>query len=229
MSEEKSWFVKGQEGFDKKKQIDQVTQTRKEKGVPRFWLKGNGSKAKIVFLDGTNPIFIYEHNEQIGGRFGNYYTCSQEIRPCPICTDKEQGGSHGNAVYTAYFTVIDTREYLDKRTNRTVRNTKVLYPAKGSTIKKIQDMIKRHGDLRGKMFEVTRFTVDDPNCGRDFDFIKDADLSKLNDSTPYEYEKVLALPSEEELSVLGVNRGDSVPGPAPVGSAEDLSNGDDLF
>jgi len=49
-----SWFKKGDEGFNSKRSQDTAAKLRKEKGVPRFYLK-EGESAKIVFVD-ENPF-----------------------------------------------------------------------------------------------------------------------------------------------------------------------------
>lgn len=222
----KDWFFMGQDGFKVKEQIDTVSQMRKERYAPRFMLKPKES-AHVVFVD-SNPFFIYEHNLQIGKRWGNYVTCMKEIQTCDTCD------SDRKSTYTGYLTVIDRREFINRTTGKKVQNRKVLYPAKGSTIDRIKVLKQKHGDLTGMEFKITRYTKDDPNCGTDFEFTKKYRLSG-EQAKPYDYKKVLKPATVEELTSLGIHRnviGDAssttIPEPSeapdatPLGTLEEL-------
>jgi len=188
------WFVKGDKGFAIKKQIDAATKIRREKSAPRFMMKAE-EEAIIVFVDNI-PFFIYEHNISVQGKWGNYLTCTKEIRSCTVCD------SGLKSTYSAYFTVIDRREFVRKADGKIVKDRKVLYPAKGSTIARIEDLRKEHGNLHGCMFRVKRYTRDDPNCGTDFKFLKKVRLAG-DKAKPYDYNKVLYPPTTAELGALG--------------------------
>lgn len=223
MSDENKWFLQGEEGFQRKQSIDQVTKLRKEKGVFRFWLKPD-EEGTVVFLD-SNPVYVYEHNIKVGKTWGNYFTCVNEIgnQFCPFCDRGDK------PVYTAYFSIIDTRQWT-RADGSVSKNRKILWPAKGSTIKKVHDLIKKHGDLRGKAFTIKRWSPNDPNCGTDFDFVKDVDLTKIEDTQPFDYQKILTPPTPEEYAAVGIH----VSQPVVVGSEEDTkkdttSGADDLF
>lgn len=196
------WFISSpKEGFAKKTQIDKVTEMKREKSAPRFMLKA-GEEAVIVFVD-TNPIFVWEHNLEIAGKWGNHFTCVKEKKTCPICHNNSQDKS----VYIAYFTVIDTREFTRKDGTK-VKNRKVLYPAKGSSMPKVEDLIKKYGSLSGLAFKVKRYTKQEPNCGTTFDKIGKVDLVKkfgVGSDKPFEYKKILIPPTAEELESLGIS------------------------
>ena len=208
------WFKIGEEGFKEKQKLDAVTEMRREKSAPRFRLRP-GEEAKIVFLD-SDGFYIKEHNVEIGGRWGNYITCVSDFQPCPVC----QRGDR--PVYTAYYTIIDTRVFTT-RDGKKVKNRKVLLPLKGSAINVFEDIKKKYKNLRGMVFQVKRYTAQDPNCGNYFERLGRANLSKLKDSEPFDYEKILAPPTREELQAMGY---DSV----IVGSEEELEDElDSLF
>ena len=215
MAEKKgTWFRVGEEGFKEKQKLDALAEARKEKYAPRFRLRPQES-AKIVFLD-SDGFYIKEHNLKIGGRWGNYVTCTSDFKPCPVC----QSGDR--PVYTAYYSIIDTRTIVTSD-GKKLKNRKVLLPLKGSAINIIEDIKKKHGNLRGLVFEVKRYTAQDPNCGTVFDKIGRANLAKLKDSEPFDYEKILAPPTEEELEAMGFET-------TVVGSEENLDDElDDLF
>ena len=224
----KDWFFIGQEGFKVKEQLDTVVQMKKERYAPRFMLKAKES-AHVVFVDEGNPFFIYEHNLQIGKRWGNYVTCVKEVQACDVCDSGKK------STYTGYLTVIDRREFINSTTGKKVQNRKVLYPAKGSTIDRIKVLKQKYGDLTGMEFKITRFTGDDPNCGTDFDYTKKYRLSG-EQAQPYDYKKVLKPATNEELASLGIHRnviGEQLPitpspeppgvsDSAPLGQLEDL-------
>ena len=213
MSDTKSWYAKGADGFKVKDQIDAAMAVRKERGVPRFMLKA-GEEAIVVFVDEI-PFFIWEHNLKIGGRWGNYVTCVKEIRSCPIDDSGER------ATYTGYLTIIDTRSFI-KSDGTKVQNRKILYPAKGSTIKRLEDLIKKHGSLKGMAFKIKRYSKDDPNCGTDFELLKRVNLTKDN-AIPVDYDKVLAPPTLEELVALGFTN--NIAGQQTDTGLEDLATG----
>lgn len=190
-----NWFKTGEAGFRAKDQIDAAMAVRKERGVPRFMLKAN-EEATIVFVDET-PFFVWEHNLKVGGKWGNYVTCTKEVSACDTCNSGDK------STYTGYLTIIDMRTFI-KRDGTQVSKRKILYPAKGSTIKRLEDLKKKHGGLRGLAFKVKRYTKDDPNCGTDFEYIKTVNLTG-DYSTKIDYEKILAPATPEELKALGVS------------------------
>lgn len=191
------WFKQGQEGYDQKKTIDAVAKAKKERGVNRFWL-GEGQEAVVVFVDSA-PFFIYEHNIKVDGRWGNFITCTKEFEVCSVCSSGEK------STYVAYFTVINTKGFT-RNDGTKVTHQKVLYPAKGSAILKLEDIIKREGSLNGIAFKIKRYSSNDPNCGTDFEKLGKVDLVKNfgNDANkPIDYRKILAPLSKAELASYG--------------------------
>jgi hypothetical protein len=189
------WYTQGEQGFEIKKRIDAAAKIRKEKAVSRFMLKA-GEEADIVFVDST-PFFISEHNIPINGKYGNFITCTKEVRPCAVCNKGTK------PTFTAYLTIIDRRSFPRQSDGQIVKDRKILYPAKGSTIARIEDLRKKHGSLTGLMFHVKRYTKDDPNCGSDLQFVKKVQLTGDN-AKPVDYKKVLYPPTDAELEVFGM-------------------------
>lgn len=223
-----SWFTRGNEGFERKHKIDEVARMRKEKGVPRFYLKhtpgqrspeeGKDNEARLVFLDGAG-FWVHEHNLKLEGKWGNFFTCTKDFQPCDICNQMND-----KSIFTCYFTVIDTRKFV-KKDGTISKFRKVLFPAKGAAIDVLEGIKKQHGDLRGLVIDVKRTSDRDPNCGRDFSVVlKDGKVARLNPaskfegdlSVPYDYMKVLAPPTAEELQAAGVSA------TTVVGSEEDV-------
>lgn len=219
------WMRRGADGFSKKANIDTMLQMRKARMAPRIWLPEGGSK-RLVFLD-SNPAFIWEHSlPDENGKLGrNFVTCVKEDQPCPLC------GAGQRSTYTAYLTVIDVDGYK-KKTGEAVTNIRSLYPIKGSTMKVVQGLLDEHKNLSGLAFEVKRLSADDPNCGRDFKFLKKADLSKIKptDRKPFDYDTILSPPTEDEWAEIGVPAGGGVVGAQGGGrsSSTEEGSGEDL-
>jgi hypothetical protein len=188
------WYVQGDQGFEIKKRIDVAAKIRKEKSVSRFMLKAE-EEADIVFVDSV-PFFISEHNVAIDGKWGNYLTCTKEVRVCAVCNKSLK------STFTAYLTIIDRRQFVRKSDGTLVKDRKILYPAKGSTIARIEDLRKKYGSLTGLVFHVKRYTKDDPNCGSDLQYVKKVTLTGDN-AKPHDYRKIFYPPTEDELQALG--------------------------
>jgi hypothetical protein len=196
-SENANWFYTGSEGLERKRQQDTVAKLKREKQVFRFSLKPN-EEATIVFVDSVG-FYCYVHQVSIGGNWGNFITCTKDFAVCPVC---EKGLK---SVFTAHYTVIDTRSFT-RQDGTVVQNKKVLYPAKGSTINRVADLIKQYGSLEGRTFKVKRYDKNEPNCGTSFEHLGKIALSKKfgeDAAIPIDYNKVLAVPLPEELEALG--------------------------
>ena len=224
-----SWFTKGDAGFDRKHAQDEFARMRKEKGAPRFYLKatpgnhpegeGKDNEARLVFLDSAG-FWVHEHNLKLEQKWGNFFTCTKDFKPCDICTQLND-----KSIYTCYFTVIDTRKFT-RKDGTISKNRKVMFPAKGAAIDIIESLKKKHGDLRGMVIDVKRTSDRDPNCGRDFDVVlKDGRVARIDPlkkfpegdlSVPYDYMTVLAPPTPKELEVAQVSV------TRVVGSEEDI-------
>jgi len=203
---DKPWYTRGQEGFVEKAKLDKVQAIARERSVPRFMLRAE-EEAVIVFVD-NSPFFIWEHNVNVGGRWGNYITCLKEYKPCGVCEQAQK------STYTAYLTVIDTREFT-RKDGTTVKNRRILYPTKGPTIKKLEEIQKKRGDLTGCAFRVKRYTAQEPNCGSSFEFVKKVSLVGA-DTESHDYEKILRPLSEDELAAMGFSH-------TVVGSSKDVT------
>lgn len=197
--------------------------------VFRFWVPKD-KDASITFLDGdlTDGVldisFIYEHNINMNGKWGNFFICTQDEEPCPIC----EGGN--NPSYVGVMTVIDHSEYVSKKDGQVKKDNIKLFVAKRDTIKQLQKLAAKRGGLRGCRFDVSRTGDKSPSVGNTFDFtekLTDAQLSaKYGDKAkPVDYETLLAgmyLPAKE-LRKLGFgSMGGPVGGEAPMNDNEDF-------
>lgn len=206
-----SWFKEGSDGWGghtaEKKSIEEDRARR----VWRFWQPRN-STAKITILD--NPYFFaHEHNVQVGGKFGNFYTCKAPAgEHCLVCDY-----DNGKPSYCLFFSVIDHSLYTTKKGKR-IQHQKKLFAAKAKVI----DVIKRRiesleGDIKGCVFEVSRGSGD-KECATGEDIVYTG--KRLNEDqllqlgkkiapegisaqeyiSPFDYPKILAPKSDEVIS-----------------------------
>lgn len=205
------WFAVGDVGMQKKRSQDALAAARKERGTSRFFLKA-GEEATITFVGDDKGFFVWEHNLKVNGKWGNFVTCTQDWKPCPVC---EAGHK---PTYTAYYTIIDHREFTLKNgpsAGKTVKNRKVLYPAKGSAMIVLSDLKKNLKSISGRTFTVKRLSGEDPNCGRDFTtkgqlspaqwkaLAAAAKVTEAELKDDIKYKIVLKPMSDEELAALG--------------------------
>ena len=229
-AEAKSWHQTGEAGLKRKQVQDKLNEARREKGAPRFYLKHTAgdrgpdgpkdNEARVVFLDSVG-FWVFEHNLKIENKWGNFATCTKDFQPCEICSQLSD-----KPVYTCYYTVIDTRRWA-KKDGTISKPRRVLYPAKGAAIEIIEKLKAKHGDLRGLVVDIGRSGERDPNCGRDFDVVltKEGKVARVDpakrfpekdESKPYDYMKILAPPTADELKAFGVSP------QVTVGSDEDV-------
>jgi len=200
-----SWFKKGVEAKQALDKAETLSKMLKEKSVPWFWLKPNTS-GDIIFIDDDGfwcEVHIIKHGNQFIKA-----TCSAGIRACPLCLiDKKRPAG------IVFFTVLDLRPY-EKKDGTQVKYTKVLLPARRTLAKQIFEFKEKYGSLKGLRFTLKRYTENDASCGiivgeahRHPDGrLKRYDLSKLGKDfvMPFDYEKVLAPLTEEELRAYGI-------------------------
>jgi hypothetical protein len=225
-----SFLKKGkaaQEAFNKEEHRKEVQSKGK---FLRFWVPKD-KESSITFLDGDltpdglleNP-FYYEHNINLAGKWNNFFICTQDEEPCPIC----QGGA--SASYVAVFTVIDHSEYISKTDGQLKKDVVKLLVAKMDSVKLLQKYALKRGGLRGCRFDVTRTGDKSPSIGSAFDFTEklvEADLVKkyAERSAPINYNEMLSslYLNAKELRKLGFgSSAGPVGGEAPM-SSEDYS------
>jgi len=203
-----NWFLVGEEALEAKKKEDALAQVRKSRVVPRFWLR-ESEEAVIIFVDDLG-FFVRQHQVSINNSW-LHYTCVKDYQVCPLCQARENPMLKNivkPSFVISFFTVIDTRT-IRYKDGTEVRNRKLLFPAKGEAIEMIFDLKKSLGSLVGISVRAKRYggnrTV---NCGNSFTVVSDkpVDLSKIAPDAhiPFDYEKILAPPTEEELKALGL-------------------------
>jgi len=211
----KNWFKVGEEGIKEKMRQDKAREAMSEKKVHRFWMKP-GDKAKIIFLD-DEALFCNIHQFKVNGRWDNFVTCTSDFKPCAVCEQDPQKKS----VFTAHYSILDLRQFT-RKDGTVVKYTKKILPAKGSAIHRLYDLKQKYGSLVGRVFEVNRYSDNDPNCGGSFDYLgKMKEFEKKfskEDRTPFDLVTVLAPPTAEELEQFGFEM------PVIPGSDEDVSS-----
>jgi hypothetical protein len=195
------WYKTGEEGLDTARRIQE--ERAAQYGPYRFWLKP-GNSAKVTFLD-TEGFYFHEHELQINGKWGNYFTCLKDFSECPLCDSGEKPG------YVCAYTVIDHSEYESK--NGKIKNQKKLLIARPAVINRLARRKETlEGNLTYGLFLFTRDSKDECRTGEDIEFIKrlkaeDLKKFKPKDSKetdedwlkPFDYMKLFQPKSVEEL------------------------------
>ena len=205
------FMKKGSAAHQAVEQADAVTAAKKASaGIRRFWMP-QGASTSITFLDGDlteegllDTAACYEHQVKKGGHWLNWYPCTQEEEPCPICEDGH------SPVLVAFFTIIDHAKFND-REGKTRQNERRLFACKRDTFKLLQQIATKRGGLAGCKFDVSRIGEKAPNVGSHFDFdskVDLPDLSKLYDidpeqCQPYDYDEVITYFDADALRKLG--------------------------
>lgn len=179
MSEGQSWYNTGYDGVDREKE-----RIARSQGPNRFWMK-EGTRKELVFID-DEPFSIYEHNPKINGRWNNQFTCLRDVTDMAVCCEKL--GSKDRA-FVGFYTVVDITAITDEK-NRKYQYEVKLFPAKLKTLSLLRRKKQDRGSLIGCMFNVHRDGREDPNCGSEFEFQREADLTKLFDVATYRGRKL---------------------------------------
>lgn len=183
----KSWYDTGYDGIEREK--DRIERSR---GPGRFWMKEGTHKAVVFITD--EPFCIHEHNAKIGGKWGNFFTCLRDSHDIVPCCEKLGEKSRS---YVGLYTVVDVSELSDPKYAKYQYEVKLL-PAKLGTLAVIKRKKQDRGSLVGCMFKVHRDKRDDPNCGGEFEFDKEADLTKLAQVASYKGRKLLEIYKEAQ-------------------------------
>lgn len=219
-----AWYKKGNEAKSALERAEALTKMLKEKSVPWFWLKAD-TQADIIFVD-DDGFWCEVHTIKQGGKFLKA-TCSNGIKPCPLCLKDPQ-----RPAGIVFFTIIDLRQYV-KKDGTVVKFTKVLLPARRTLAKQIFEFKEKYKSLVGLRFTLKRYSDKDASCGiivgeahrKDDGKLKKYDLLKLGKeyAVPYNYEVVLAPPTDEELEALGFILPESI-GDSPLEELEEDIN-----
>jgi len=175
------WFKTGKAAQEAVADADRKTEEKREASSRtwRFYLK-EGEEGRITFVDGEldadgllmNPVFK-EHNLMQNGKYGNFYICTSDSEPCPIC----EGGDEPSLVQA--FTIIDHREIKSKDQTKTYTNMRRLFVAKRNVMKLLQSKASKQTGLTGCTFDVMRTSANAPNTGDSFDFVEKNSVDEL--------------------------------------------------
>jgi len=224
---------KGKEGEALTQQAEADVAARRAaagKKTFRFWMP-DGAETKITFLDGElseagllDVPRYWEHNLQLGGSWKNWFPCTKDEEPCPICDIKQPA-----LVYA--FTIIDHTKWAEKKdTSKVHEHERKLYICKSDTFKRLSKLAAKRGGLAGCTFDVSRIGDKAENVGNDFDFTEQLSLKELRKKyglekkgktennkvcQPYDYDEVIKYHTAAELREMGLGSGE-----APVGTED---------
>lgn len=175
------WAKKGAAAQTAMKNADAADQARQaEMGKLRRFYLPNEKQTTITFLDGSldadgimDNLVYYEHNLNLNGHWRNWFVCTVDSEPCPLC---ESGDS--KAALVGAFTVIDHSEWTDNKGNLH-KDERRLFIAKRGTLKQLQMIATKRGGLEGCTFDVMRTGDKSPAVGNVFDFTSKTTLAAL--------------------------------------------------
>lgn len=224
-----AWYKQGKEGEEQAEEEDKNRPTGD--GDPkryRFWL-APGKNTKVTFLDGEG-FFFREHQYYKNGSWLNWETCISDIGEDEECPPCEEGNKYS---YVAAFTVIDHTKFKTRRGAEVTARKRLIVFKSTARNKVLKQKERREGNLKGCMFELSRFTDKECSTGEDFEFLERIDVEELKTLAPeganaeetkkkaedfvkpFDYAEIFKPKSAAELRVaLGVA--------APVGSEDQV-------
>lgn len=218
-----SFLKKGKQSQAAMKKADEKAAKAQEGYVNRFWMPKD-AETTVTFLDGDIdedgmldiPTYL-EHQLNLDGSWQNWFACTSETEPCPICEGDD------NPTLVGVLTIIDHTEWESKKDGSTHKDEKKLFVCKRQTIKQLQKIATKRDGLKGITFEVSRVGEKAASVGDMFDFVQKKSpgilKKKYKDITPFDYEKVLAYETADELRKRGF-------GSLAVGSEAGVSDDD---
>lgn len=219
-----SFLKKGAEAHKSLAQEELKQETRKQnQATQRFYIgKGDTNSRIITFLDGRvdkdgllEAVSFHQHQLELNGSWQNWFVCTADQEPCPIC-EMTVKGKRVYAQWVAAFTIIDHTEYKSKDGTKTYANQKRLFVCKQDTFKLLQKRAAKQGGLAGCTFDVTRVGDKSEGVGSDFDFVtkrtgaellKQYPTLKPEDLQAFDYDKVIQYHTAQDLRKLGLGSG----------------------
>ena len=227
-----NWFQKGEAGIKTADQKMQEQKIRFEQRVPFKFKVEVGKNKKGTFLDDPDFFFSVHSVKNVRGGFDDI-TCINDFDTCPICASGQYPS------YALLATVIDHEGYINKDGVKRL-HTKQLAMFKSGAQKKL---LRRKEDLKlpslaGCCFTFARDGKKECATGEDIQFFKQFTPNQMlqmapkdiidkgqaeivKHITPYDYAKIFAPRTKEELSAL-------IGAPPPVG-AQDNSGVSSVF
>ncbi len=206
-----SWLKKGKAAQAALKQEEAKADAMKKDGPRRFYIPKGKEGVGITFLDGNldadgvlDVPMLYEHNLNINNSWLNWFPCTANEEPCPIC---EQGDKPS---LVAAFSVIDHSEWEDKKGVAHKDEVRLLI-AKRGTLKVLQKLAKTRGGLAGPTWQVSRTENDkSPSVGDIFEFMEKKPVAALlklyKGAALINYEKAFGYKTAQELRDLGFGK-----------------------
>lgn len=224
-----TFLKKGKEAKEALAKEEAKDDAKNKEYINRFWLPDGGT-GQLLFVDGNLDAdglldipMLYEHQLHLNGHWRNWFVCTQDNEPCPMC----EGGDTPS--YVGVMTVIDMRtHYVDKHGNEKENKgygKRMLFVAKKNTIKQLNAIASKRNGLTGCLIDVTRSGEKAANVGDVFDVLKKVSKATIVDkfgeleATPFKYEEVFVYKSAKELRKMGF--GVSTPIGGEVGVTEE--------
>lgn len=186
MSTAAAWMATGDQSAQMQEQhkVEQAQREAEYGKMRRFFIQDPGKEARITFVDGALgpqgflvPPRFWEHNLNLGGKWGNYFVCPEKTMPaaghkCPICAS-------GDVAYlAALFTIIDHREFTASD-GKVYKDQPRLLVAKPQSFEMLNKVAVALGGLSCVTFNVGRSTKKAASIGDIYINVAKGDLQEL--------------------------------------------------
>jgi hypothetical protein len=209
---EKKWFQEGAAGRKMAEQKAKEQKLRYESQLPWTFRVDVGARVPATFLDDA-WFYLNIHDVQLpGDKFYTPVTCIQDVDTCPVCVSSKLSS------YVLITTILNHSKYKTKK-GEELQHYKQLAMFKGTALTNLQ---YRREDLKGSIkfhcFKFARGKEKECRTGSDITYFKKftpanmklfipkdiiSDTEKAKDFlAPYNYEKLFAPKSIEELSAI---------------------------
>jgi len=217
-----------QKAFEKE-EAKKEQQQEQSKRLRRHWMPKN-TETQLTFLDGNldddgvlDAMVFHEHQVFMNGNWRNWFVCTQDQEPCPIC----EGGDNPSLV--GVFTVIDHSEF--EYNGKTYKNIRKLFVAKTQTMKQLQKIAAKRDGLAGATFDVSRTGDKSAGVGDMFDFTEKRSLAQLKKAYPdvtewgpANYEEEIIYKDADELRAIGFGTDSMIGNETPLGDEAENTN-----
>ena len=129
-------------------------------------------EADLIVLDRSwdDLAYVYEHNIEVDGRWGNFEMCVHETSICPVCAKLFGGRMDRKGDYVTHITVLDLREVWSERQGRRIMHIKRPLVIKKQVQALLMPLFKsamdQHGTIRGMHLFMVRDTTLNSSVGR---------------------------------------------------------------
>jgi hypothetical protein len=172
-----SWFKTGYEATK-----DAYTEGGKDGDKTRRHWQPPETTQQLLFLD-DDPFLYWEHNFKMNGHWRNQCVCLKRNKiddVCAVCVRYEDSYPY----FIGLHSVINLTPWTSKKGNtycfqREIFAARLGGKDKPGVLKKLERIKKKHGRLKGLIFDVYRSGAKTENCGDEFELVEKIDPADI--------------------------------------------------